>query len=186
MMLRKVHRYILFFILILSWAGLHAQFGKNCETRQFKINFVSPGLEYEAGIGVNSTLSLKFAIQPALDPSAVDPYSDIRFLPAVSLQFRLYHNFENRYRKGRFIYGNSGNYIAPAVAMFTSSEEVTRADYGYAGLVYGIQRSFGSGFNFSIDAGAGYHVGSFRGGVYPVVNIGIGWIVSQRRWCVGK
>lgn len=186
MTLKHPLRPLLFLTLVLHWGTHFAQFGKNCETRQFKINFISPGLEYEAGIGVNSTLSLKLAIQPALDPSLAEPYSDLNILPAVSLQYRLYHNFENRYRNGRFIYGNSGNYLAPAVALFTSSEDVTRAEYGYAGLVYGIQRSYGSGFNFSIDAGAAYHMGSFRGGIYPVVNISIGWIVSEKRWCVGR
>jgi hypothetical protein len=81
-------------------------------------------------------------------------------MPAFVLQYRLYHNFENRYRNGRFIYGNSGNYLAPVAAIFSSAEDVTK-------LVYGIQRSFGSGFSISIDAGAAYHLGSFSGGYIP-------------------
>lgn len=177
----------IFLLLLLSAANaLYGQFGKNCEIRQLKINLISPGLEYEAGLGVNSTLNFKLAVQPALDPAAADPYANIEVLPALMLQYRHYHNFVNRYRNGRFIYGNSGNYLAPAVAVFTSAEDISKPVYGYAGLVYGIQRSFGAGFSFSIDAGAGYHVGSFRGGIYPVLNLGIGWIVSEKRWCVGR
>ena len=57
--------------------------------------------------------------------------------------------------------------------------------HGYGGLVYGIQRSFDSGFSFSIDAGAGYYVGPFKGSIQPVVNLSIGWIISEKRWCVG-
>ncbi len=178
------------FILVCTFLGaagaLQAQFGKNCEIRQLKLNLLSPGIEYEAGLGVNSTLDFRFAIQPALDPAQADPYANLQILPALLLQYRLYHNFNNRYRNGRFIYGNSGNYLAPTAALFTSTEAVTRPEYGYAGLVYGIQRSFGQGFSFSLEAGAGYHMGPFRGGIYPVVNLALGWIVSEKRWCVGR
>lgn len=173
-------------VLLITGNSMHAQFGKNCEIRQLKINLISPGLEYEAGIGVNSTLNFKLAVQPAIDPSDADPYSNLDVLPAFMVQYRLYHNFENRYRNGRFIYGNSGNYLAPAVAVFSSAEDVSKAVYGYAGLVYGLQRSFGAGFSIGIDAGAAYHVGAFSGGIYPVLNLGIGWIVSEKRWCVGR
>jgi len=175
------------FLLLFSCCQLlQGQFGKNCEIRQLKINLLSPGLEYEAGLGVNSTLDLRFSIQPAIDPARADPYSHIRILPAAIVQYRFYHNFDNRYRNGRFIYGNSGNYLAPTAALFTSSEAVTQPEYGYAGLVYGIQRSFGQGLSFSLEAGAAYHLGPFRGGIYPVVNIALGYIVSEKRWCVGR
>ena len=66
------------------------------------------------------------------------------------------------------------------------NNEIVDGVHGYAGLVYGAQRSFNSGFSFSIDAGAGYYVGPFRGSIQPVVNLSIGWIVSEKRWCVGK
>lgn len=183
---KAIFRLLVVWVVFGAPGALHAQFGMNCEIRQLKINLISPGLEYEAGLGVNSTLDFRFSIQPALDPSRADPYSGLQILPAALLQYRLYHNFNNRSRNGRFIYGNSGNYLAPTAALFTSSEAVTRAEYGYAGLVYGLQRSFGQGLSFSLEAGAGYHMGPFRGGIYPVVNIALGWIVSEKRWCVGR
>ncbi len=29
-------------------------------------------------------------------------------------------------------------------------------------------------------------MGQFSGGIYPVVNLALGYIVSEKRWCVGR
>ena len=171
--------------------GVNAQFGKNCELRQLKINLFNPGVEYEMALGVNSTLDFRVAWQAAIEPASENPIEDFDFFPAITVQNRYYHNLVSRDRKGRQIYGNSGNYIAPSVAIFSPdarviNNEIVDGVHGYAGLVYGVQRSFNSGLSFSIDAGAGYYVGPFKGGIRPVVNLSIGWIVSEKRWCVGK
>lgn len=184
-------RKITFLIFLLSTIGISAQFGKNCELRQFKINLINPGVEYEMALGVNSTLDFRVAWQAAIEPASESPIEDFDFSPAITIQNRYYHNFNARYRRGRDIYGNSGNYIAPSIAVFSPdarviNNQVIEGIHGYAGLVYGVQRSFNSGLSFSIDAGAGYYVGPFRGGIHPVVNLSIGWIVSEKRWCVGK
>ncbi len=168
-----------------------AQFGKNCELRQFKINIINPGIEYEMALGVNATFDIKVGLQVTLDPSTSDIYQDFGFYPAVATQYRYYYNFEKRQRNRRQIYGNSANYVAPAVAVFalgsrTIENEVVKGAFGYAGLVAGLQRSYNSGFNFSIDAGAAYYIGPFKGGIYPVANLSIGWIFSEKRWCVGR
>ncbi|GMN07469.1 hypothetical protein MTsPCn5_28580 [Croceitalea sp. MTPC5] len=182
---------ITFLIFWLCLCSLHAQFGKNCEVRQWKINAISPGLEYEQGIGVNTTFNVRLALQPALDPAVAEPLQDIAIFPALTLQTRFYHNLGQRFRNGRKAFGNAGNYIAPTVAIFGPEERfaddrLVDGLQGYGGLVYGIQRTIGDGFSISIDAGAGYYVGPFEGGIYPVANISIGWIVSEKRWCVGK
>lgn len=171
--------------------GASAQFGKNCEVRQWKINIINPGLEYEMGIGVNQTLNIKAAWQLALDPALAEPYEELNFFPALTVQSRFYYNFEKRARKRRQIYGNSADYFAPTVAILSPDArfvngELIDGPHGYAGLVYGVQRSYNSGLSFSIDAGAAYYIGPFEGGIYPVVNLSIGWIVSEKRWCVGK
>jgi hypothetical protein len=168
-----------------------AQYGKNCELRQLKINLFNPGVEYEMALGVNSTLDFRVAWQAAIEPASMSPIEDYDFFPAITVQNRYYHNLVLRDRRGRQIYGNSGNYIAPSVAIFSPDARVINNQiidgiHGYAGLVYGIQRSYNSGLSFSIDAGAGYYVGPFKGGIQPVVNLSIGWIISEKRWCVGK
>ncbi|WP_431122920.1 hypothetical protein [Flagellimonas flava] len=183
----RIHVITALFCSILGYG----QFGKNCEVRQFKLNIVNPGLEYEMGLGVNSTLDVRIAWQAALEPASSEPLENYDFFPAITVQNRYYHNFNGRQRRGRDIYGNSGNYLAPTVALFSPDARVVEGRmvdgvHGYGGLVYGIQRSFNAGLSFSIDAGAGYYLGPFEGGIHPVVNLSIGWIISEKRWCVGR
>ncbi|MFK7813003.1 MAG: hypothetical protein AB8B59_10945 [Maribacter sp.] len=182
---------IVFIALLFSSLFVSAQFGKNCELRQFKINILNPGIEYEMALGTNTTFDIKAGLQFGLDPLVSNIYEEIAFLPAAAGQFRYYYNFEKRQQNRRQIYGNSANYIAPAVAVFlpgsrTINNEVEKGAFGYAGLVTGLQRSYDSGINFSVDLGAAYYAGQFNGQILPVANLSIGWIISEKRWCVGK
>ncbi|WP_228235165.1 DUF3575 domain-containing protein [Allomuricauda sp. M10] len=184
-----MHRIVLLVMLFTGFLGL-SQYGKNCEIRQIKLNVFNPGLEYEMGVGVNSTLDFRVAWQVALEPASSEPMQNLEFFPAITTQYRYYHNFNGRYHHRRSIYGNSGNYIAPTAALFSPGQRTVEGQlvdgvHGYGGLVYGIQRSYNSGISFSIDAGAGYYAGPFKGGIYPVVNLSIGFIISEKRWCVG-
>ncbi len=184
-------RTILATICLLSGTFMYAQFGKNCEITQFKINLMNPGIEYERGLGVNTTLDIKAGLQIAIDPAVAEPLENFDLFPALAIQYRYYYNFERRGRNGRQIYGNSANYIAPATAIFApGSRTIDNAEVNgviaYGGLVTGLQRSYNSGFNFSVDVGAAYYVGPFKGQILPVANISIGWIVNEKRWCVGR
>ncbi|MFS4467136.1 hypothetical protein [Maribacter sp. 2210JD10-5] len=186
-----VRQRILFLALLALSLSLNAQFGKNCEVRQFKINLLQPGLEYEMALGVNTTIDIRAEFQWGLNPFNTNIYEDIQLMPAAVGQYRYYYNFEKRQRKRRQIYGNSANYIAPTIATFLPDalaldDEPSQGVFGYAGMVTGLQRSYNSGFNFSLDVGAAYYLGSFEGGIYPVANLSIGWIFSEKRWCVGK
>jgi hypothetical protein len=185
-----MQRQITLVLLLFSLMG-NAQFGKNCELRQFKVNIFNPGLEYEMALGTNTTLDFKVGLQVALDPLVSSIYEEIGFFPAIAGQYRYYYNFEKRQRNRKQIYGNSANYVGPAAAVFfpdtrTLNNEVVKGAFGYAGLVTGMQRSYNSGINFSIDVGAAYYTGQFDGAIYPVANLSIGWIISEKRWCVGK
>lgn len=182
---------IILMALLFSGFLAAAQFGKNCELRQFKLNIFNPGVEYEMALGTNTTFDIKAGIQVALDPLVSNVYEEVGFFPALTGQYRYYYNFEKRQRNRRQIYGNSANYVAPAVAVFfpdsrTINNELVKGPFGYAGLVTGLQRSYDSGVNFSIDVGAAYYTGQFNGQMLPVANLSIGWIISEKRWCVGK
>jgi len=184
-------RRILLITLLVSSVMATAQFGKNCELRQFKLNIVNPGIEYEMAVGVNTTIDLKLGAQLTIDPSVKDVYSDFDVIPAAAAQFRYYYNFEKRQRKRKQVYGNSANYVAPALAVFApvsllKNKVEDNNTFGYVGMVTGLQRSYNSGFNFSFDVGAGYYVGTFNNAIYPVANLSIGWILNEKRWCVGK
>lgn len=178
-------------VLLFSTSFIYAQFGKNCEVRQYKVNVLNPGLEYEMALGVNTTFDLKVGLQVALDPNEPEVYEDFGFYPAIAGQYRYYYNFEKRQGRRKQIYGNSANYIAPAAAVFfpgtrTINNAIVKDVISYAGLVTGLQRSYNSGFNFSVDVGAAYYFGSFEEAIYPVANLSIGFILSEKRWCVGK
>jgi len=182
---------ITFFVIVFFSANSFGQFGKNCELRQFKINILNPGLEYEMALGVNTTFDIKAGMQITIDPRVAEPYTDFGFSPAVAVQYRYYYNFASRQRNHKQIYGNSANYIGPAAAVFVPGPrsiagEAVNDIIGYAGLVTGLQRSFNSGFNFSFDVGAGYYFTSSNSGIYPIANLSIGWILSEKRWCVGR
>lgn len=178
-------------ITLLSSLVAQAQFGRNCEVRQFKLNAFNPGMEYEMATGVNSTLDIRIAWQMAVEPASSTPVEDYDFFPALTIQNRYYHNFNGRQRRGRDIYGNSGNYLAPTVSVFSPGQRTVEGRvvedlHGVGGLVYGVQRSYDSGLSFSVDVGAGYYVGPFKGDILPVANLSIGWIISEKRWCVGR
>ena len=182
---------LLMFALLFSANIFYGQYGKNCELRQFKLNLLNPGIEYEMALGTNTTLDLKAGLQVALDPAVSNVYEELTFLPAIAGQYRYYYNFEKRQRKRKQIYGNSANYVAPAVAVFFPdsriiNNEIVKGPFGYAGIVTGLQRSFNSGINFSIDVGAGYYTGQFDNEILPIANLSIGWIFSEKRWCIGK
>ena len=182
---------IILIVLLFSSILVCAQFGKNCELRQFKLNAANPGIEYEMALGTNTTLDFKLGMQATLDPAVSDRFEDFGFFPSLSGQYRYYYNFGKRQRNGRQIYGNSANYLAPVVTIFsprsrTVANREVNSIFGLAGLVTGLQRSFNSGFNFSIDVGAAYYLGTVTDGIYPVANLSIGYILSEKRWCVGK
>lgn len=182
-------------LLLFAFLGLshltYSQFGKNCELRQWKINIIHPGIEYEMALGVNSTLDVRVAYLTSLDPYTANPIENYDFFPAVTVQNRYYYNFESRSRRGHQIYGNSANYIALSVSVFEAGRRVVEGEiaegiFATAGLVTGLQRSYNSGLSFSIDVGGAYYFGSFDQGIHPVFNLSIGWIISEKRWCVGR
>lgn len=184
-------RNLLICITLMAVQCAYSQFGKNCELRQLKINALSPGIEYEMALGVNSTLDIRVAYKPSLDPFSSSPLENYELFPALTVQNRYYYNFGSRGRSGSPIYGNSGNYIAPSASVFESGSRIIEGElaegvFATAGLVTGLQRSYNSGLSFSVDVGGAYYLGPFDGGIYPVFNISLGWIISEKRWCVGR
>jgi len=92
-------RRLLFLAFLLIGFLTQAQYGTNCEIRQFKLNAFNPGIEYEMALGVNSTLDIRVAYQVALEPASSQPLEDFDFFPAITVQNRYYHNLNSRERK---------------------------------------------------------------------------------------
>lgn len=84
----NLFRQLALLLLWLSTSQLNAQFGKNCELRQVKVNLLNPGLEYEMALGTNTTFDIKAGLQFALDPLLPDVYKELAFLPAIAGQYR--------------------------------------------------------------------------------------------------
>lgn len=176
-------------MVLLSCVPLNAQFGKNVELHQFKINVLAPGLEYEVGIGENSTLDFKIGLQAGIQPDSYEDLSDISLFAAATTQYRYYHNLEKRFSNRKFGYGNSGNYIAASASVFGQSplrNTIETEPFAAIGPVYGIQRGISAGLTVNLELGASYYLGDFSGGIYPTFNFTIGWILGEKRWCVGK
>ncbi len=155
----------------------------NLERHQFKLNLVSPGLSYEFGIVKNVTASTSFGL-------AVASYQEgYTFGFAWHTRIRYYHNFNRRNRLDKNVYGNSGNYFAPARSIFWGPLQLKNnidgpKDFAIAvdGLVYGIQRTYEKGFNFNVEVGAGYYRGDgVPNGYGPLFNFTFGWVATKRK-----
>jgi len=72
------------FLLFVVISQSNAQFGKNCELRQVKINLMNPGFEYEMALGTYTTFDVKAGLQVALDPLLPDVYEELAFLPEIA------------------------------------------------------------------------------------------------------
>ncbi|WP_394747063.1 hypothetical protein [Spongiimicrobium salis] len=177
-------------LFLLLTAATQAQFGKNVEQHQFKINILGPGLEYEVGIGQNETLNFRAALQFVTDPNTKNDF-EIDVVPALNGQYRYYHNLSKRFQNQKAAYGNAGNYIAASASYFIGDPLLENVSdnvdlLGFVGPVYGIQRTHSSGFTINIEVGGGYYFATSSGGFGPTFNLSVGWILGEKRWCVGK
>ncbi len=154
----------------------------NLEKHQFKFDLLSPGLSYEIGLFRNQTVSSSLGLATA---TYQEGYA---FGLAMNNRYRYYHNFVRRDNLGKNVSGNSGNYIAAAQAIFFSqlrlATDIEPDDYnlGFYGLVYGIQRTYESGFNFNVEIGGGYYQGDGAPSGYgPLIGINFGWVATKRK-----
>ncbi|NJB72617.1 hypothetical protein GGR42_003108 [Saonia flava] len=155
----------------------------NLERHQFKFNLLSPGLSYELGLFRNQSVSSSLGLATA---TYQEGYA---FGLTMNNRYRYYHNFQKRIFKDKNVSGNSGNYVAAAQAIFFSqmrfSTSISGPDdfnLGFYGLVYGVQRTYNSGFNFNAEIGGGLYKGDgVPDGFGPLVNFTFGWVVTKRK-----
>ncbi|MFS4417237.1 hypothetical protein [Maribacter sp. 2307ULW6-5] len=133
----------------------------NLERHQFTFG---SGFRYEIGLFRNVSASTSMA--PALGAYG-EGYT---FGLAWNIRMRYYHNFQERLDMNKNVVGNSANYLGPARTAFFGSLQASQnlwvdSDFNaeFFGGVYGIQRTYRSGFNFNAEVGVGY----FRGDGIP-------------------
>lgn len=153
------------------------------ERHQFKLNLLSPGFSYELGLFKNQSVSTDLGLATA---TYEEGYA---FGLTTNNRYRYYHNFQRREDKGKNVSGNSGNYIAAAQAVFFSQLRISTNiegpkdfNLGFYGMVYGIQRTYGNGFNFNAEVGAGYYRGDgVLNGYGPLFTFTFGWVPTKRK-----
>jgi len=173
--------FFLSLLAVFTFVFAKAQKFKNVEHNQFKINFLSPGLEYEKGIGENTSLlvgaNLQFYTRPV-------PFEEVwGFMPAAFGEFRYYTNFNRRIVKNKEIAGNSGNYIGFrnntyfVKSSLYDSVDIEGGVFGHLGPLYGLQRTYLRGFNFNVQLGFGYYYDAKYDGMFaPIGGLSIGWV----------
>jgi hypothetical protein len=155
----------------------------NLERHQFKFDLLAPGLSYELGLFRNQSVSTNLGLGLA---TYQEGYA---YGLAWNNRYRYYHNFKRRIDLGKNISGNSGDYIAAALAIFfsqlrlgTNIEGPKDFNLGFYGLVYGIQRTYPKGFNFTAELGGGYYRGDgVPSGYGPHFSFNFGWVATKRK-----
>ena len=189
-MIRKTTIGVLFLFFLFSY-GSYAQFherGKlfdlvNLERHQVTLNLFSPGFSYELGLFKNQSVSGNLGLATA---TYEEGYA---FGLTLNSRYRYYHNFRRRIDQGKNVSGNSGDYLAAAQSIFfsqlrisTNIEAPKDFNLGFYGLVYGIQRTYNSGFNFNAELGAGLYKGDgVPDGYGPLVSFTFGWVATKRK-----
>ncbi|WP_394747065.1 hypothetical protein [Spongiimicrobium salis] len=180
---------LLFALFFSTITAINAQFQEkkkgvlHLEKHQVKLNLLNPGFNYEFAIGRNQTVSTGFNLfSLALPPAG---YS---LSPAWTSKYNYYYNLNSRKRNGKNVGGNSGDYFGTLYSIFIPELEIlgdiddTNFGLRFVGAVYGVQRTYPKGFNFSIEGGAGYYDGrGTESGFGPTFNFSVGWVLGKKK-----
>jgi len=173
----------LLFLCIAMPLVSNAQSSKNVEDNQFKINFMTPALNYEIGIQRNSTLCFELGTGFALRGGS-EVRTDFGFYPYLEGQYNYYYNLDRRIAKGKNIALNTGNFIAIKTS-YSNGKPILGDLYGnnyfFIGPMYGLQRTYKSGFNFEIAGGVGYYKNDVDGGAAVEIDLSIGWVLFKKK-----
>jgi len=159
---------------------------RKVEKHLFKVNaLLFPSLEYEVGVGDQSTLLFRAGIggfgyteNSILGTSAYGVYS------IVEADYRYYYNFSRRERKGKNTKNNSANYIALSTS-FSPGKAIIgdldrSSDYNVVvGPVWGFQRTYGKRFSIGLDLGLGYGFSNRSSSLAGLGNFRLGWIIGK-------
>jgi hypothetical protein len=164
-------------------AIVFAQSTKDVENHQLTLNVLLPGIIYEHGLSQNSTIAAEATMGFAYRESDFIA-SGFGIFPIGRLQYRHYYNFERRLAKGKSTAGNTGNYIAPTIAIQGGKAIIGDLDYisdyfGGVGAVYGLQRTGRKGWQFRFEVGPGYFFDEFESNFGIFLALKLGWVVGR-------
>ncbi len=151
-----------------------------------KINFLSPGVEWERRLTNKLSLNVHAGVAPGFMYSSATEGKPFQFtvIPTTDIQLRYYYNLNTRQQLGRSITGNSGNFFALHAGAAGSDlisgtpQQLTTS----LGLVWGAQRTYTSGFNLSGFIGPGVQIGVDGKPRFTVVSgLRVGWALNNKR-----
>lgn len=179
---------LLFIAVLLLLTKGFSQTDMNVEKNMFKVNFLMPGFEYEHGVTKNTTLQLKlgtsFTYESTFGVESAGVFVNLE------AQYRYYYNFDRRIRKEKNINKNSGNYLS-LMTLYQPGQPILGniRDYNdafVAGPVYGLQRTYNSGFNWGLETGVVFYSGRDHSGWFNDDNIVMPWLSISIGWVIGK
>ncbi len=167
--------------IIVVVGSLNAQINRNVEDHQIQLGFPIPAILYEKGIGKNTTLSVEALAGFQIRNSEYGVY------PIVRGQYRYYYNLKRRLDKKKNISGNSGNYVGGLMLYQDGNSllgNLNTTSTLAVGPVYGLQRTYRSGFFYRLETGLAYFEddGFIKGnGIALILAARIGWVLGYKR-----
>lgn len=174
---------ILVLVFLCSY-GVLAQNNSNVERGLFKVNALAPGVTYELGVGLNSTLVFDFLVGLEVEGGSRRS-TTVELFPTLGAEYRYYHNLKKRMANNKNISGNSGNFIGGVNRFIFRAPLLGNLEYDepisyHTAVVYGIQRTYNKGFYFSVQAGPGLFLNDdVSGGLF--LEGKLGWILRKRK-----
>lgn len=151
-----------------------------------KVNFLSPGVEWERALSNNVTLNVSAALTPTFIYASNLEGSNlkIRAIPIADIQFRYYYNLKTCKEVGKSIYGNPGNFLALHAGAYGSDfvSDAAQQITANVGLVWGAQRTYINGFNLSGFVGPGIQIDSNGKPRFTIISgLRVGWLYNKKR-----
>ena len=173
---------LLITLLLVSFSvDTNAQSSRNVEDHQVQFGLPIPAILYEKGIGKNTTLSVEALTGFQIRNSEYGVY------PILRGQYRYYYNMKRRLDKKKNISGNSGNYVG-ALMLYQDGNSLfgnlNTTSTLAVGPVYGLQRTYRSGFFYRLETGLAYFEDdAFNkgNGIALILAARIGWVLGRKR-----
>ncbi len=179
-------------MISILYISVYSQANDGVEPTMLKINFIDPGIEYEIKVTKKSTLM--FGVGTGVSLGSFNGHTEFGVFPSIEGHARYYNNIDRRIKKGKNISNNSGNYMS-LMTLYQFSKSLIgnllyTSDAFLIGPVYGMQRTYNSGFNWGFEAGGLYatrEAGFFFNNekseyadYIPWANFSVGWIIRNK------
>lgn len=174
------------YLVVLFTVTFYCAFGQDSFVNKnlYKVNLLTPSIESELGLTKKTTLDLKLGTGLQIS-GGTGRKTDWSFFPFAELQYRYFYNLEKRVSKNKRTTNNSGNYVALSTAIHSGKSMFGNANYAekyFAGIgpVWGMQRSYKSGFSLNLSGGLGLGFSDLSSAeLMTSINVSLGWVIGK-------